>query len=336
MGQKEMIDAMVKRTVDAGKTYTFKEEHNPRLPADFWFQNAKEGKVLFVVFYTLACRWAKCLGCNLPSQVSGEYVPFDMINRQIDYVFDYILTPEDKKDLRKIIVSNNGSILDEETFSTTSLFYFIARMNEECPNISVLTLETRPEYVEVSEVELLARAIAEGKTPTELEFAIGFEAFDAKIRNDYYLKGLSLDVFERFAKDVARFKHSLKTYFMLKPVPDLSEEDAVEDLKDAIDYLDTIAVQYDLKINIHINPTYAAKETPLETAFKEGRFVPPKLESAKEVILHGRGKKLSIFVGLDDEGLAVPGGSFLREEEKDLQKKLDLFNQTQNFSLLED
>ena len=56
-------------------------------------------------------------------------------------------------------------------------------MNLNCPNISVLTLETRPEYVQVSELQLLARAIKEGDTPTKLELAVGFEAFDDTIRN---------------------------------------------------------------------------------------------------------------------------------------------------------
>jgi hypothetical protein len=39
-------------------------------------------------------------------------------------------------------------------------------------------------------------------------------------------------------------------------------------------------------------------------------------------------------VGLNDEGLAVPGGSFNREEDEDLLEKLHHFNHTGDFSLL--
>ena len=44
--------------------------------------------------------------------------------------------------MRKIIVSNNGSVLDEVTFSSTALIYLMAKLNLHLPNLAVLTLET--------------------------------------------------------------------------------------------------------------------------------------------------------------------------------------------------
>ncbi|MCK4342848.1 MAG: hypothetical protein KAY37_14115 [Phycisphaerae bacterium] len=35
-------------------------------------------------------------------------------------------------------------------------------------------------------------------------------------------------------------------------------------------------------------------------------------------MLHGKGKSISIFVGLNDEGLAVAGGSFFRPGDEAL------------------
>ncbi len=327
----EMIE---KRTREVGKTYGFQRNHNPRIPADHWFQNPVEGLLLFVVFFTQACRWAKCLGCNLPSQVSRDFISFKDIVSQIDFIFYNVLGHEEKQNLKKIIVSNNGSVLDERTFSTNALLYFITKMNLCCPNMSVLTLETRPEYAQISELEILARAMREGDTPTKLELAIGFEAYDEKIRNEHFIKGLELRVFEQFAEDCANYGHMLKTYFMLKPVPDLSEEDAIADIVNSINYLDRISKEFNLELNMHLNPTYAAKETPLETAFFEGSFVPPKLESVKECVLAYEGKNISLYVGLYDEGLAVPGGSFIREGDEELASKLEEFNKTQDYSIL--
>ncbi len=109
--------------------------------------------------------------------MSKHYIDFKSIMRQIDFVFDYVLNSQQKVDLKKIIISNNGSILDQDTFSTTALMYFTAKMNMHCPNISTLTIESRPEYIDPEELEVLSRAIKEGDTPTELEIAIGFEAF---------------------------------------------------------------------------------------------------------------------------------------------------------------
>ncbi|MBU1566038.1 MAG: hypothetical protein KJ630_10465 [Proteobacteria bacterium] len=329
-----VTEAIATRTQKAQKTYGFQDNHNHQLPADHWFQHSLEGPTLFIVFYSQACRWAECLGCNLPSLMSQYHVGFAEIMQQIDYVFDCLLIPQQKEDLGKIIISNNGSILDEETFSTTALMYFLAKMNIHCPNVRVLTMESRAEYVDWAELEVLARALKEGRTPTQLELAIGFEAFDDTIRNDHFCKGLELQTFEKMAENVARHGFLLKVYFMVKPVPELSEEDAVRDVANGIAYLSRIAVRYDLAINMHLNPTYVARSTKLEEAFHAGLYAPPLLQSVARAVLAAEGKKISVFVGLNDEGLAVPGGSFIRQGDEDLINALEAFNRTQDFRSL--
>lgn len=329
-----IAETIRKRTENAHKTYGFQDSHNPQLPADYWFQQSLEGPTLFVVFYSQSCRWAECLGCNLPSLMSRHHVGFASIMKQIDFIFDFLLTSQQKQDLKKIIISNNGSILDEETFSTTALMYFLARMNIDCPNVSVLTMESRAEYVDWEELAVLSRALKEGRTQTRLELAIGFEAFDDTLRNDYFHKGLSLTTFERMAEKVAQHGFLLKTYFMVKPVPELSEEDAIQDVMNGIEYLSRIADRYNLTINMHLNPTYVARGTKLAEAFERGNYTPPLLHSVRKAVLAAEGRKISIFIGLHDEGLAVPGGSFIREGDEELVKLFDRFNQTQDFRLL--
>ncbi|MBN2531676.1 MAG: hypothetical protein JXB88_02225 [Spirochaetales bacterium] len=331
----KLSNIIQKRTEESKKTYTFKEDHNPRLPADYWFQTSPEGPVLFLVFFTQACRWAKCLGCNLPSRVSLTHIGFKDIMKQTNFVFMNLLSKRQKVKLGKIILSNNGSVLDEETLSTTALLYFISQMNIHCPHIKVLTIESRAEYVDLAELETIHRAIKEGDTPTDLEIAIGFEAFDECIRNEHFKKGLTLDVVENLADMISRYQFRLKTYFMLKPVPGLSEEDAIDDIKEGIHYLDSIAEKYNIKINMHLNPTFAANGTPLAEAFKAGTFTPPLLTSVKEAIRASRGTRISVFAGLNDEGLAVPGGSFIRPGDEALIDLLEEFNRTQDYSLLE-
>lgn len=334
MVDDRFADIINKINKDTGKFYEFMESHNPRLPADFWFQQPPEGFTLFLVLYSRTCRWAQCLGCNLPSLVSQYDVPFFNIMKQVDYIFDFMLSKEQKDNLKKIILSNNGSVLDEATFSTTALLYFVAKMNMNCRNISVLTLETRPEYVDLEELEVMHRALQEGPTPTDLEVAIGFEAFDDKIRNDVFKKGLSLDVFEAMVRKISKYGFRLKTYFMLKPVPNMSEEEAIADIVEGIEYLHSISINYNIKINMHLNPTYVARGTALETAFKDGTYEPPQLESVEQTVKAAKGKAISMYVGLNDEGLAVPGGSFIREEDEPIRQRLLNFNHTGDYSLL--
>ena len=67
----------------------------------------------------------------------------------------------------------------------------------------VLSMESRPEYVESAELEFISRQLAEGDTPTTLEIAIGFETFDDHIRNDVFDKGLSLETFEKLVEKMS-------------------------------------------------------------------------------------------------------------------------------------
>lgn len=320
----------------AGKTYSFNDTHDETLPAQMWFQNATEGLILFVVFYTQACRWSRCLGCNLPSKVSSTHVPYNSIMAQVDALMADPKVFSKRKEIKKMIISNNGSILDQDTFSSTGLMYLIARLNQNMPNLSVLSMETRPEYVEPEELAFISRALAEGDTPTVLELAVGFEAFDEHIRNEVFDKGLSLTVFETLVKRIAPYNYRLKCYFMQKPVPGMTDEDAVLDIKNAIDYLSQISARYDAAINMHLNPTYVATGTAIETAFLNGRYTPPFLKDVIAAAHHAAGKPISIFIGLSDEGLAVPGGSFLRAGEDYLVDAIEQYNRTQEYRILHD
>jgi len=316
------------------KYYQFRNDHNPHFPADYWFQYPAEGLTLFVVFYTQACRWGRCLGCNLSSRVSQHPVHFSYQLKQVDFIFDFLLTTGQKTDISKFILSNNGSVLDQETFSTTALLYFVAKMNMTCPNVSILSLETRAEYVDLAELELLSRALREAEVPADLELAIGFEAYDETIRNVYFQKGLSLATFEELARKAGDYSFHLKVYFMLKPVPQISEQEAIEDARKGFEYLAAVSEKFSVAINVHLNPTFVATGTMLEQEFLKGRYQPPLLESVRQAVLYAEGSPLSIFVGLHDEGLATPGGTFIRPGDESLIKRLTEFNRTQNFELL--
>jgi len=332
--KKSKADQIIEASEKSGKTYSFNEKHDENIPAQMWFQNSDEGLVLFIVFYSQACRWSRCLGCNLPSKVSQFHVSYKALRAQINWVFAQPDVVRQREKIRKVIVSNNGSVFDQETFSSTALMYLMCEINFHFPNLAVLSIETRPEYVDVEELEFLARALAEGDTSTELEFAIGFEAFDDYIRNEVFFKGLRLVGFENFVKKVAHYKYRIKCYFMQKPVPGMTDEEAVQDIRNAIGYLSKIGEEYGVKISMHLNPTYAAFGTPLGQSFEKGEYIPPKLIDVVRAVMHAKGKSISIFVGLYDEGLAVEGGSFIRPGDEEIVNHLEEFNKTQDFSIL--
>jgi len=328
--ENQILDA----TRRAQKEYSFDEAHDPNRPADLWFQESHEGQILFVVFYTQACRWSRCLGCNLPAKMSQKHVGYRALMAQIDWLFSRPEVIQRYETLKKVIVSNNGSVLDEKTFSSTALMYLIAKLNLHLPNLSVLTLETRVEYVDPAELEFIARALQEGETATNLELAIGFEAFDEHIRNGVFNKGLSLERLEGLCRLMAPYGYQLKCYLMQKPVPGMTDEEAILDVHQAIDYLSRKAVQHDLCINLHLNPTYVAFGTALERSFRKGEYSPPKLRDVARAALRGEDKDVSIFLGLSDENLAIAGGSFIRPGDEAVIAKLEQFNRVQDYDLL--
>jgi radical SAM enzyme (TIGR01210 family) len=318
----------------ASKTFEFVEQ-DPARPVQWWFQTASEGLVLFVVFYTQACRWNRCTGCNLPSTSSLHPIGYAPIIAQIDHVLALPDVRARLRDIRKVILSNNGSMLDEVTFPSTALFYLLSKLNLELEALQVLSIESRVEYVDWDEIAYIARALKEHSPPATLELAVGIEAFDDKIRNEAFNKGLMLPSLEKLVALMAPHRYRLKCYFMQKPVADMTDEAAVRDIQQAIDYLHGLSVGHGIPINMHLNPTFVARGTTLEPAFVAGRYTPPQLVDVARAALHARGKSVSIYIGLNDEGLAAPGGSFLRPGQEKLVALLAQFNESHDFDLLQ-
>ena len=328
------IQQIEKGFSDSQKVLSFVQQNADR-PSQYWFQTSQEGEILFIVFYTQACRWSRCLSCNLPAQMSKVHVDYKSIMAQVDYLFCQEDILAKRGVINKVIISNNGSVLDEETFSSTALMYLLAKLNLHFPAMSKLCLESCPEVVELEELEFIQRALKEGDVPTSLEFAIGFEVYDENLRNNVFMKGLSWNLFDSFLQKIQKYGYGLKCYFMQKPLVQMSDQDAVDDLWKAIDFLDAKAQEYGIPINMHINPTYVATGTVLESAFKEGRYQPPKLQDTVRVVAHGAGKAITIFVGLYDEDLIVEGGSFIRKGDEQLVAELERFNVTQDYAIVE-
>ncbi|HAU66527.1 MAG: hypothetical protein A2017_19490 [Lentisphaerae bacterium GWF2_44_16] len=334
--REEIKIDLLRRLKGCGKTFTFDETHDKNQPIDVFFQETHKGLVLFVIFYTQACRWMVCSGCTLPSTSSQKYVDTRAIMAQTRSIFQRPEVLARAKQIKKVIVSNQGSMLDQETFSTAALCHFVAKCIEHLPNMEVLTLESRPEYIEESELLLLAQALQDNETPATLEIAIGLEMFDKHKRNHMFRKGLSNDRLQDLAQQLARHEFRLKCYFMFKPILGMSNEEAIEDVRGAITYLGDLQHRMPgSSISIHLNPTYVGQGTPLKDAFDRGEYLPPRVEDLIQAIRHGEHHGIPIFVGLNDEGLAVAGGSFVRPGDETLIELIAEFNRTQDYRLFD-
>lgn len=306
-------------------------------PIVFWFYKNYMGNGLFIVLYTPKCRYklekGGCAGCNLPILSSSDrnINNFD-IKKQIEYVFSNISLNEKEK-IREVIISNNGSILDFKTMSCESLKFFIEKSIEELSYLKQIVFETRIDnYSDFSKMKDLVKFKDKIKPEVNYELAIGFEIFDDFLRNNYYRKGIDKKILEENIKKLKNLNIDLRIYMMFKPVPDkyMDIRRAIDDINNAAQYFSNLSKKYNVKIILHITPTYLSKGTKLYKDFQNRLYTPVTLDDI--LMLY---KELKVFpnikyyISLNNEGL---GAEYFSKEEYGkflkIKKLIEKFNIT--------
>jgi hypothetical protein len=124
---------------------------------------------------------------------------------------------------------------------------------------------------------------------------------------------------------------------MLKPSPDMSEEDGIEEAIETIKYLFDLSKKYSCEVIVYLNPVYVAKGSPLALEFAKKNYNPPKIESVLKVIVKTKKfTNLNIYTGLWSENNAESNGDFTyrKDFKLDIKEAIKKFNKTQNFDIL--
>jgi len=298
-------------------------------PLFHWYVDSAFGKELVLALYTRPCRYGRCAFCSLPDMSEGgEAVSAADIEKQIDYILTQY-TDKQINNISKVSVYTASSSLDQECMPTRSLMYLALKVSF-LPLLKIISLETRPEYVEDWELKALQNVL--GKK-VELEVGIGYETHNLELRNKILEKGLTTKALHRLLKKLADNKASLKAYLMLKPHPSLSEEEGIVEAQNGVQEIFDLGKAYDVPVSVHLNPTYIAEGCSLTNEMLESGFQPPELTSVIKVVEFASHLKTPIYVGLDDEGMAVEGGTFRSTglDKKKTVKALQDFNRHQNF-----
>lgn len=275
-------------------------------PLFHWYVDCALGKELVFALYTRPCRYGRCAFCALPSlSLGGETVTAGDIERQVEFVLSSY-RQEQLDQVAKVSVYTASSSLDQECLPTRSLMYLLLRICD-LPRLELVSLETRPEYVEDWELKALRNVLGDR---VRIEAGIGYETHDPVLRNKVLGKGLTRDALVRLLGMLAANGASLKAYMMLKPHHSLDEEQGVEEAFHGVDELADLSAQHGVQTSLHLNPTYIAKGCRLTEELLEHGYQPPELSSVLRVVARACERGLPIYVGLDDEGLAVEGGTF--------------------------
>ena len=298
-------------------------------PLFHWYVDCAYGKELVFALYTSPCRYGRCAFCSLPSMSKGgEDVSASDIEAQIDYIISQH-TKEEIEKIGKVSIYTASSVLDQKSLPTRSLIYLTLKAST-FPNLQILSLETRPEYVEDWELKALKHMFDNN---IKIEVGIGYETHDPHLRNTVLKKGLSIEKLRALMAMLAENDCYLKAYLMLKPHYSLSEEEGIIEANNGVKELHDLSKEFNVETSIHLNPTYIAKDCSLTDSMIKFGFKPPELSSVIEVLKFARDLDMTIYAGLDDEGMAIQGGTF-RYTGLDKEKAVNAilsFNNHQDF-----
>ena len=174
------------------------------------------------------------------------------------------LSPE----VKMIKIYTSGSFLDAGEMPLKARERILDMV--ESSGVDRLVVETRPQYITAESVGALLSHV-------QTEFAIGLETTNDLIRRHSIGKGFTFQEFVAASHVVHELGGLIKAYLLLKP-PLLSEAEAVNDAissaREAGCYADTLS----------LNLCNVQRDTLLEKLWERGRYRPPWLWSAVEVL----------------------------------------------------
>jgi radical SAM enzyme (TIGR01210 family) len=301
-------------------------------PLFHWYVDCLLGKELIFALYTRPCRYGKCTFCGLPAMSEGgERVGYKDIEKQIDFILS-VYKAEQLNQVRKVSIYTASSSLDQECLPTRSLMYLALKISE-FPNLKLVSLETRPEYVEDWELKALKNMF---ENHVDIEIGIGYETHNQELRNTILKKGLSSDELEGLVKQLSENQCLLKAYLMIKPHFSLTEEQGIVEAFNGLNELAALQAKYNVITSVHLNPTYIAENCSLTADMIKFGYQPPELSSIIEVVAKAKKLNLQVYVGLDDEGIAIEGGTFRNtgfDRKSTIEALLD-FNKHQDLNML--
>ena len=215
----------------------------------------EEGKALSIILPTVGCRWRRCNMCSYFEDSPGDASIdlFKIFVEEFNNAYD--------DEIKKVKLFTSGSFLDPKEVSPDCAKRIISFLSEK--EISEVTLESRPEYVEEEYLEELKE-----NNGLQIEVAIGLESSNNKILKHSINKGFTFENFLSASEVLKKLGIINKAYLMIKP-PFLTEKEAIHDAINSAKSIENIA---DV---ISFNPMTVHKNTLVEYLWNKGEYSPP-------------------------------------------------------------
>ena len=161
----------------------------------------------------------------------------------------------------------------------------LKRINED-PNIKMLVLETRPEFVTEEKVKEIKDLIPD----KHVELGVGLEIKDDFYRGICINKGFSLRRFNISANIITKYL-KLRTYVLLKPLF-LTEKESIEEAIKTVEYAFAVGAT-----TVSLEPCTIQDYTFMKYLYERGLYNTPWLWSIVEVVKRVK-KPGKLIVGL--------------------------------------
>jgi len=221
------------------------------------------------------CEWALksahgCMMCgHLAKQTrTDKAISVDDYLKQFEREFEKI----DFKKYPILNLYNNGSFINDNEIPAGARKGMLKKINES-PDIKMLVLETRPEFVTEEKVMEIKSLIPN----KHVELGVGLEMKDDFYRGICINKGFSLQRFN-FAANIITKHLNLRTYVLLKPLF-LTEKEGIEHAIETIEYSFAMGAA-----TVSLEACTIQDYTFMKYLYERGLYSPPWLWSILEVV----------------------------------------------------
>lgn len=221
------------------------------------------------------CEWALksahgCMMCgHLAKQTRRDKpISVDDYLKQFEREFEKI----DFKKYPILNLYNNGSFINDNEIPAEARKGMLKKINT-IPDIKMLVLETRPEFVTEEKVREIKRLIPN----KHVELGVGLEIKDDFYRGICINKGFSLQRFN-FAASIITKHLNLRTYVLLKPLF-LTEKEGIEQAIETIEYSFAMGAT-----TVSLEACTIQDYTFMKHLYERGLYSPPWLWSIVEVV----------------------------------------------------
>lgn len=264
-----------KKNTEQLLNFIIKEEKFYYVNLLYDFKEKKANKQLTLLLPGKGCAWAKknggCTMCGFSKKI--EQLKRKFSDNDLISLYETAVIMTNKNKVVTISIYNAGSFINNDEISEKVQLEIFRRL-EKHPTIKNIFIESRAEYINNKKIITLKRVL-EGKN---LIVAIGLEAQDDKIRNNYIKKGLSKAEYENAIKILKKNRVRVATYILIKPIY-LNEKEAIKEAIKSAEYAFKAGTD-----EVIFESSFVQRCTIMELLYNEKKFTPPWLWTIIEVL----------------------------------------------------